>query len=85
MTRSRFLVFFLLAILLSISYQGYGRRVKILRHRQEKSLLEEFPTLGRMMKEMTVMDYQEPGPNTNPRSGPLFTSPPPSPPYPSLH
>ncbi|KAK8947488.1 hypothetical protein KSP40_PGU016571 [Platanthera guangdongensis] len=72
MARSSFLLLVLLAILLSNACQGHGRRVKFMRHSQEKSLLE----VGRIMQEMTEMDYKEPGANTNPRGGPLLIFPP---------
>ncbi|KAG0476203.1 hypothetical protein HPP92_013044 [Vanilla planifolia] len=76
MSRSNIVAVFLLALLLCSSSQGHGRLVKVLKVPEEKTLLQKIPFFGRLMQEMTQMDYVDPGPNTNPKTGPLPPSPP---------
>ncbi|WOL09405.1 hypothetical protein Cni_G18158 [Canna indica] len=65
MLPSRFLSLLLFMLLISFSFsQGYGRKVII----RDLSETESGVWEGREMVEM-VMDYKEPGANTNPRAG----------------
>ncbi|KAG0448943.1 hypothetical protein HPP92_027585 [Vanilla planifolia] len=46
------------------SSAGFGRRVKVLRRPEKKTLPGVVPAFGRKMQE-TKMHYGDPGPNTN--------------------
>ncbi|URE14988.1 hypothetical protein MUK42_11431 [Musa troglodytarum] len=78
MASPRFLSLFLVTALVSLSFcEGHGRKLIM------RGLLSETENglwTRRDMEEM-VMDYKEPGANTNPRSGVFFGTPP-SPPRP---
>ncbi|KAK8479484.1 hypothetical protein V6N13_021087 [Hibiscus sabdariffa] len=77
MGRSWFLQLILLSMLLILSStsQGFGRilmdNVEI---EESTAQLEEFADRSREMIE--IMDYKDPGPNTNPRTGYIFCPPP---------
>ncbi|KAJ0988290.1 hypothetical protein J5N97_006646 [Dioscorea zingiberensis] len=78
MGKPRFLAILLISALLCLSFsQGYGRRVRIMKHFQKglfsPPLFKGKWKVGRVMVEME--DYREPGANTNPRSGSFFTPP----------
>ncbi|KAK4743997.1 hypothetical protein SAY87_010309 [Trapa incisa] len=76
--RSCFLpILLLIAALLSVSVsQGSGRKLmEAAEHVASSSQLEETGRSWRMMIE--VMDYSDPGPNVNPRTGITMSPPPP--------
>ncbi|KAK9036062.1 hypothetical protein V6N11_078083 [Hibiscus sabdariffa] len=66
------LILLSMLLILSSSSQGFGR---ILMELEESTAqLEEFADRSREMIE--IMDYKDPGPNTNPRTGYIFCPPP---------
>ncbi|KAK8586835.1 hypothetical protein V6N12_021359 [Hibiscus sabdariffa] len=74
MGRSWFLKLLLLSMLLLLSFpQGHGRKVSEAVGFEELISAEEFAE-SRGMAEM--MDYKDPGPNTNPKAGFIISPPP---------
>ncbi|KAF8044104.1 hypothetical protein BT93_A2169 [Corymbia citriodora subsp. variegata] len=80
MGRSCFLAMLLVSSLLLLSpVHGFNRKVtQTAKQRDFPVELEESGGKSRKMAE--VMDYSDPEPNTNPRTGYLLTPPPPPPP-----
>ncbi|GLU11073.1 hypothetical protein SLE2022_278430 [Rubroshorea leprosula] len=78
MGRLRFVRALLVSVLLVFSFsQGFGRKAMEtdVEYEQVTAQIEEVP--GLLPREMTeLMDYSETGPNTNPRTGYIFTPPP---------
>ncbi|KAL3719243.1 hypothetical protein ACJRO7_004236 [Eucalyptus globulus] len=79
MGRSRSLAMLLVSSLLLLSFShGFGRKVmQTVKHGASPVELEE--SGGKWRKMVEVMDYSDPEPNTNPRSGYLLSPPPPPP------
>ncbi|KAK1313953.1 hypothetical protein QJS10_CPA06g00475 [Acorus calamus] len=78
MGRPCFLAFLLISSLLTLSFsKGFGRRVVKIERGDLPDQFEVGVKKGREM--MELMDYQEPGANTNPHLGGLFSPPPPNP------
>ncbi|KAL3719242.1 hypothetical protein ACJRO7_004235 [Eucalyptus globulus] len=76
MGRSRFLAMLLVSSLLLLSFpQGFGRKV-MQTVKQGDSPVELEESRGKLRKMVEVMDYSDPEPNTNPRSGFLLNPPP---------
>ncbi|XP_010937174.1 uncharacterized protein [Elaeis guineensis] len=79
-----FLALLLLSALVFLSFsQGYGRRIRVMRHYGRwhspvPVVHEENSGMERKMVEME-MDYQDPTANTNPKGGTLPNSPSPPP------
>ncbi|KAI6670337.1 hypothetical protein NL676_005222 [Syzygium grande] len=80
MGRPRFLAMLLVSslLLLSFSSHGFGRKV-MQAVKQGGSPVELEESGGKWRKMVEVMDYSDPEPNTNPRSG-FLLSPPHAPP-----
>ncbi|GLU11076.1 hypothetical protein SLE2022_278460 [Rubroshorea leprosula] len=78
MDRLWFVRALLVSVLLVFSFsQGFGRKAMEtdVQYEQVTAQMEEVP--GVSPREMTeLMDYSETGPNTNPRTGYIFTPPP---------
>ncbi|XVE68160.1 hypothetical protein DITRI_Ditri09bG0046600 [Diplodiscus trichospermus] len=76
MGRSWFLKLLLLSILLILSLsQGFGRKVmETVVFEESTAEIEEFADTSREMIE--IMDYKDPGPNINPKTGYIFSPPP---------
>ncbi|XWS44316.1 hypothetical protein CRYUN_Cryun15aG0034700 [Craigia yunnanensis] len=76
MGRSWFIKLLLLSMLLVLSFsQGFGRKVmETVEFEESTAQLEEFAETSREMIE--IMDYKDPGPNINPKTGYIFTPPP---------
>ncbi|XVF60559.1 hypothetical protein PTKIN_Ptkin08bG0057700 [Pterospermum kingtungense] len=66
----------LVSMLLIISFsQVFGGKVmETVEFGESSAQLEEFADTSREMIE--IMDYKDPGPNTNPKAGYIFTPPP---------
>ncbi|KAI4366686.1 hypothetical protein MLD38_022533 [Melastoma candidum] len=78
MGRSHFLAIVLVSVLLSSSFhQGIGRRMMEEEEGQATHGGSVIVEMG-MRKMVEVMDYSEPEPNTNPRSGFLTIPSPPT-------
>ncbi|XVE83763.1 hypothetical protein DITRI_Ditri16bG0112700 [Diplodiscus trichospermus] len=78
MGRSSFLKLILLSMVLILSFsRGFGTKIMGTVDQFEEStaqLQEEFAGTSREMIE--VMDYKDPGPNTNPKTGYILGPPP---------
>ncbi|KAK9271741.1 hypothetical protein L1049_002104 [Liquidambar formosana] len=76
MGRSSFLTVLLVSALLILSSShGFGRKVMAtVEHEDSTVLLEE--TEGKPREMIESMDYKDPGPNTNPKAGYMFSPPP---------
>ncbi|XWS32881.1 hypothetical protein CRYUN_Cryun22dG0028600 [Craigia yunnanensis] len=76
MGRSWFLKLLLLSMLVVLYSQGFGRKVmETVEFEESTAQLEEFADTSREMIE--IMDYKDPGPNVNPKTGYIFSPPPP--------
>ncbi|KAH7684002.1 hypothetical protein IHE45_05G219700 [Dioscorea alata] len=78
MAKHPFLPLLLILSLLCFSFsQGYGRRVRIMKHFQNDLFSHPFFKGNlKVEREMFEMeDYKDPGANTNPKSGPFLTPP----------
>ncbi|KAG4179316.1 hypothetical protein F383_14499 [Gossypium arboreum] len=77
MGRSCFLNLLLLSMLLLLSFsQGFSIRkmMETVEFEESTAQLEENADTSREMIE--IMDYKDPGPNVNPRTGYIFSPPP---------
>ncbi|MBA0869970.1 hypothetical protein Goshw_005930 [Gossypium schwendimanii] len=77
MGRSCFLYLLLLSMLLLLSFsQGFSIRkmMETVAFEESPAQLEEKADTSREMIE--IMDYKDPGPNVNPRTGYIFSPPP---------
>ncbi|MBA0753756.1 hypothetical protein Gogos_020051 [Gossypium gossypioides] len=77
MGRSCFLYLLLLSMLLLLSFsQGFSIRkmMETVAFEESTAQLEENADTSREMIE--IMDYKDPGPNVNPRTGYIFSPPP---------
>ncbi|KAK9272610.1 hypothetical protein L1049_002985 [Liquidambar formosana] len=76
MGRSSFLTVLLVSALLILSSsRGFGRKVMATVEFEDSTVpLEE--TAGKPREMIESMDYKDPGPNTNPRAGYMFSPPP---------
>ncbi|KAK6280080.1 hypothetical protein POUND7_020347 [Theobroma cacao] len=75
MGRSWFLKLLLLSMLLVLSSQGFGRKVmETVEFEESTAQSGEFADTSREMIE--IMDYKDPGPNINPKTGYIFSPPP---------
>ncbi|KAG8481672.1 hypothetical protein CXB51_026581 [Gossypium anomalum] len=77
MGRSCFLNLLLLSMLLLLSFsQGFSIRkmMETVEFEESAGQLEENADTSREMIE--IMDYKDPGPNVNPRTGYIFSPPP---------
>ncbi|XP_041004487.1 uncharacterized protein LOC121249761 isoform X1 [Juglans microcarpa x Juglans regia] len=78
MGRSCFLNILLVSSLLVLcfSHEGFGRKVMETVEHEDSTFRVEESTVGKSRMMIEVMDYSDPGPNTNPRSGYIFSPPP---------
>ncbi|XVF14289.1 hypothetical protein REPUB_Repub09cG0046000 [Reevesia pubescens] len=75
MGRSWFLKLLLISMLLVFSFsQGFGRKVmETVEFEESTAQLKESADTSREMTE--IMDYKDPGPNINPKTGYIFSPP----------
>ncbi|KAM1358052.1 hypothetical protein ACFX1Q_045060 [Malus domestica] len=78
MGRRWFLRFLLVSSLLALfSSHGFGRKLmETAEHGEDSSVLVSKENDGKSRRMITVMDYADPEPNVNPRTGYIFAPPP---------
>ncbi|CAN6572033.1 unnamed protein product [Malus baccata var. baccata] len=78
MGRHWILRFLVVSCLLALCFShGFGRKlVETAEHGDDSSVLVSRENHGKSRKMNTMMDYADPEPNVNPRTGYIFTPPP---------
>ncbi|KAK7819478.1 uncharacterized protein LOC111988955 [Quercus suber] len=77
MGRSCFLKILLVSSLLVLFFShGFGRKVMETVEHEDNSTVQGEETIGKSREIAEVMDYSDPGPNTNPKAGYILSPPP---------
>uniref|UniRef100_A0A2N9I673 Uncharacterized protein n=2 Tax=Fagus sylvatica TaxID=28930 RepID=A0A2N9I673_FAGSY len=77
MGRSCFLRILLVSSLLVLFFShGFGRKVMETVEDEDNSTVQGEEAIGKSRELIEVMDYSDPGPNTNPRTGYILSPPP---------
>ncbi|KAK1552527.1 hypothetical protein Q3G72_018770 [Acer saccharum] len=69
------LLIFSVLLLLCFSH-GFGRQLMVTGEFEDSSTVQVQEARGESREMIEVMDYKDPGPNTNPKAGYIFSPPP---------